>query len=402
MSGVTPASTTAALAAGVPKESEKQANGTDAQAAAISSAAPESTTAELAKEVPREQNGALPGSFPETPAREAEQQLSVNPIPASSGIGNPIHLAPGEAVPDPSTFNPNTVQSTVRTDDGADASANIVPGASTAADASASQPSVFAVPPVSKDMIPESSLPMGNAVQAPTDAGVTIQSAAPTSTTAMLAAAVPLESRRHDEIPAAPAGDVPEVVKASMAAAHESPEAAASAEAVKEKEEVEHELQQKVSASQAEAGAEAPVKEVPEPVQKSIAEAHEAPEAAASLEAVKEKKQVEEELQSKVAEQNVAGEPAPTVSAATATTAPAAAGIPSSTELSPRSTSPPTTAGPTVTTGVAAAKTSEVSAPQQQAPTSAAPSGTQAKDMAKDKKKKRSSGFFSKLKEKFK
>lgn len=457
MSGVTPASTTAALAAGVPKESEKQANGTDTRAAVVSSAAPESTTAELAKEVPREQNGAVPGSFPETPAKEGEQQLSVNPIPASSGIGNPIQLAPGESVPHPSTFNPNTVESTVRTDDAAyaaDAGANIVPGVSTA-DASASQPSAFAVPPVSKDMIPESSLPMGDAAQVPTDAGVTIQSAAPTSTTAMLAAAVPLESRRREDTQGAPAGDVPDVVKASMAEAHQSPEAAANAEAVKEKEDVEHELQQKVSATQGgegtqaapvsdvpevvkssmaeahqspeaaanaeavrekedvehelqqkvsatqvEADAAAPVGEVPEPVQKSIAEAHQAPEAAASPEAVKEKKQVEEELQSKVPEQNVAGEPAPTVSAATATTAPAATGNPPSTELSPRSTPPPSTGGPTVTTGVAAAKTSEVSAPQPA--TTSTPSGAQAKDVAKDKKKKRSSGFFSKLKEKFK
>lgn len=81
----------------------------------MSGVTPTSTTATLAKDVPKEAAGSsdLPGTFPETPASEPAA-FSVNPIPASEGAGNPIKLAPGEKVPDPSTFNKNTITSTVK------------------------------------------------------------------------------------------------------------------------------------------------------------------------------------------------------------------------------------------------------------------------------------------------
>ncbi|KLJ11362.1 hypothetical protein EMPG_13368, partial [Blastomyces silverae] len=87
MSGVTPESTTAALAAGVPKESDKAPETETAAPAAptISSAAPESTTATLAKDATLEsKKDSTPGAFPVTPAGEPEQ-FSAKPIPATEG-----------------------------------------------------------------------------------------------------------------------------------------------------------------------------------------------------------------------------------------------------------------------------------------------------------------------------
>jgi hypothetical protein len=115
------------------------------------------------------------------------QSFSVNPIPATAGLGNPVHLAPGDKVPDPSTLTSNTVASTVKLDeasyDKADAAvASQVPAGGDA----------LSVPPIQKGMIPESSLPMGTG---PTDANVGpfISSVGAQSTTAQLAGAVPLE-----------------------------------------------------------------------------------------------------------------------------------------------------------------------------------------------------------------
>ncbi|PKY08220.1 hypothetical protein P168DRAFT_11566 [Aspergillus campestris IBT 28561] len=247
MSGVTPESTTAGLAGKVPRELGDTT---------ISSAAPSSTTAGLARNVPYEQRSAVPGTFPDTPRDGGDaKQLSVNPIPASSGSGNPIHLKPGEKVPDPSTFNPNTVQSTVRTDPAAyyqDASAPLTGGPATFAGASTLPP-----PSQSQHMIPESSLPMGTGSLGYDPA--TIQSAAPDSTTAALAAGVPLESRRQTTTTTGggPVSDVPDVVRRSMSNAHKDPEAAAYEEAVDEKREVEQELQRKVTREES-AGTPAP------------------------------------------------------------------------------------------------------------------------------------------------
>ncbi|PWY92589.1 hypothetical protein BO70DRAFT_391984 [Aspergillus heteromorphus CBS 117.55] len=307
MSGVTPDSTTAALAAGIPKESSSKQNG---YYPTISSAAPGSTTAGLGQDVPLEQRANVPGSYPATPATEA-QKFSVNPIPASSGIGNPIKLNPGEKVPDPNTFNPNTLSSTVRTDKaGYDqgASASALAGSSTQGD------DAFSVPPVSKNMIPESSLPMGEGAGATDPTSYTIQSAAPTSTTAGLAAAVPLESQKQTTS-ALPARDVPDVVK------------------------------------------------------QSISEAHKDPEAAANEEVVEEKKEMESELQHKVHLDNSAGTPAPALTAATTDTAPRATGAePASAPISPRATPADK---PTVTTGVGAAQVPEVSGPGETEPSAA-------------------------------
>lgn len=68
----------------------------------------------MAGEQPHEKSS-MAGAFPETPM-EDNQTFSVNPIPASEGAGNPIQLAAGEKVPEPSSINDNTVSSQVHDD----------------------------------------------------------------------------------------------------------------------------------------------------------------------------------------------------------------------------------------------------------------------------------------------
>ncbi|KAL4764294.1 carbohydrate-binding module family 48 protein [Aspergillus foveolatus] len=332
-SGVTPNATTAGLAGGVSKESNL---------------APGSTTAGLDKDVPLEQRANVPGGFPaDTPLSE----YSVNPIPASSGIGNPIHLKPGEKVPDSSTFNPNTVQSTVRTHDTNESHAQYSSGLG----------SSFSVPPASNTMIPESSLPMGSGTNsAPADPGVTVQSAAPTSTTAGLAANVPFENKKQTDS-TGPVEDVPAIVRESISKAHRDPEAAAQQEVVDEKKELEHELQQKVQVADS------------------------------------------------------AGEPAPTTTAATTETAPrASVAEPSSAEMSPRTGTP--SGAKASNTGAPQPGESNTGAPATGASTTGGEtkkSTTSANDSktsevpstgspGKEEKKKKRSSIFAKLKEKFK
>jgi hypothetical protein len=184
--------------------------------AAIATVGAGATTAAMAAQVPKET------SVPEP------ETLSVNPIPATAGIGNPIHLKPGEPVPDPSTITSNTVDSTVKTDLESYKKSDALPGG---------EDSAFTVPPVSKNMIPESSLPMGGS-----DTFIA-GSAAPGSTTAALAGKVPLEGAK-----------VPDVVEESIEKAHVSPEAAANPEAVEEKKEVEDELKSKIPVEPATSG----------------------------------------------------------------------------------------------------------------------------------------------------
>ncbi|KAF2223939.1 hypothetical protein BDZ85DRAFT_94998 [Elsinoe ampelina] len=203
----------------------------------LSSVAPTSTTAALAGSVPLEKNSKgvtsdLPGQFPETPANE-NQTFSVNPIPATSGASNPVKLAPGDKVPDSSSYTADTLGSNVKLDkesyekggSGADEqtfSVNPIPATAGAGNpvklapgekldqesyeksgsgapvlppvlnkqeqAEANGAAIFGVPPVSSNIIPESSLPMGQAGQTDKSLGdPTISSASPQSTTAQLA-----------------------------------------------------------------------------------------------------------------------------------------------------------------------------------------------------------------------
>lgn len=253
---------------------------------------------------------------PELKAQDELNTYSVAPIPATAGTGNPIHLEPGEPVPHHSTLTANTVDSSVKLDkasyEKSDSGAPQLPPVLTPGseqEAAGSQPVFGGLGPIlGGPFIPESSLPMGE--KAVSDVGPTISSVAPQSTTNELAGQQPI-------IP----GGVPEVVSESQEQAHVSPEAAANPEAVQDKTEVENELKQKVTeeptissvapeSTTNEMAGQQPVlaRGVPEVVAESQEQAHVSPEAAANPEAVQEKSEFENELKQKVVEEPAAGE----------------------------------------------------------------------------------------------
>lgn len=166
-----------------------------------------------------------------------EQTFGVAPIPATGGIGNPVHLEPGEKVPDSSTLTGSTVDSTVKTDqdsyENSDSGAPVLPPAlSPQSEREAAGASIFGPGPV----IPESGMPMGEDAKdlSKEDMGPTVSSVGPDSTTAQLAGEQPIEPR-----------GVPEVVRESQQEANADPEASANPEAVEEKSEMENEFMSK-------------------------------------------------------------------------------------------------------------------------------------------------------------
>jgi hypothetical protein len=179
------------------------------------------TTLGLAAKQPVTTPSKGPGGFPETPAEEP-QSFSVNPLPATEGLGNPIKLAPGEPVPPASAITANTLTSKVTTDK---ETYEKGPGAGAEPTSVAA---MTTLPPLEKNMIPESSLPIG-AVPA------TVQSAGAGSTTAELAGQVPLENKA-----------VPAIVKESQNEAKEPAEASAIPASVEKKTAVESELKSTV------------------------------------------------------------------------------------------------------------------------------------------------------------
>ncbi|RYP27235.1 hypothetical protein DL767_007768 [Monosporascus sp. MG133] len=211
--------------------------------AMMSSAAPDSTTAALAAGAPLEkkdeEGSDLPGTFPVTPAAE----LSINPMPAAPGALNPITLAPGENIPE--AVSAESTTSNVKLDPESYEKSDTLPGG----------------------IVPFSS-------------------AAPESTTAVLAAGAPIES------------SIPEVVKESQEKAQVDPEASAVQGEVDEKTAVEKELLEKVK----EAPATAENAVVPEIVKDSQEKAHVEPEASAVPEEVQGKATVEKELLGKLRE----------------------------------------------------------------------------------------------------
>jgi hypothetical protein len=177
-------------------------------------------------------------------ADEVAQTFTVQPIPATGGAGNPIKLAAGEPVPAPETITGNTIQSTVTTDkgsyenSGAFGNAPVLPPAVTPdVKHAANGTGVLDLPPITHNLIPESSLPMGESGAGTFDASPTIQSVGPQATTVFLAGQVPLEKKKKEE-----EDDVPEIVRESQEEAGFAPEASAIPEEVREKGEVEKEL----------------------------------------------------------------------------------------------------------------------------------------------------------------
>ncbi|KAI9730650.1 MAG: hypothetical protein M1818_008132 [Claussenomyces sp. TS43310] len=485
---------------------------TPGTAGILSGVVPTSTTATLAKDAPLEKTSGssdLPGSFPETPATEPAA-FSVNPIPATDGPGNPVKLAPGEPVPDPSALTSNKITSTVHDDTslpseqtfGVDPipatagtgnpitlaagepvphhsnfTANSVESTATTDKASYENSSgsapvlppvvtpqterdskgagVFDLPPISQGIIPESSLPMGEPGAGSYDASPLVHSAAPTSTTAQLAASVPLEKK----------AEVPEVVKESQQEAGFAPEASAIPGEVREKSVVEKELlsevpkakvtsdgtvteapikaatsatdnepetagaagiasflpesvQQSINSINAASGQQSIAGNVPEEVKESIAESGASPEAAANSEQVADKKAVEKELLSEIEPEQSSGEPAPKAEGLNAPAEAEAITAPAKPTVDSRDVSPGTTPGthtqtePVVTTGVKSAPTAETSAAappttpskattSPSKPAESPASSANGSSAAADAKKKKRNSIFGKLKAKF-
>lgn len=158
----------------------------------------------------------VPGGFPITPSTELDKSISVNPLPAAAGAVNPIKLAPGEEVP---AVGIESTNEHVKLDKESYEKSDALPGVD-----------ATELPPVTSNMIPESSLP----VVAAQDAHISTIN--PGATTVGLAAQVPLEAAK-----------VPEVVKESQEKAGVEPEAAADPKEVVEKAQVEEELKEKVT-----------------------------------------------------------------------------------------------------------------------------------------------------------
>ncbi|PTB36841.1 carbohydrate-binding module family 48 protein [Trichoderma asperellum CBS 433.97] len=193
----------------------------DPAAAFISTVTPQSTTAKMASEQPIEKPEGtatpsdVPGGFPVTPSTELDKPVSVNPLPAAAGAVNPIKLAPGEEVP---AVGIESINEHVKLDKESYEKSDALPGVE-----------ATELPPVTSNMIPESSLPVVAAQD------VHISTVNPDATTVGLAAQVPLEAK------------VPEVVKESQEKAGAEPEAAADPKEVEEKAQVEEELKAKVT-----------------------------------------------------------------------------------------------------------------------------------------------------------
>ncbi|KAH6690630.1 hypothetical protein F5X68DRAFT_203399 [Plectosphaerella plurivora] len=198
--------------------------------AVMSNISPDATTAALAKDVPLEKKEELndatptggPGFFPATPADELDKPVGINPLPATDVTEPSIVLAPGEPIP-PSA-KAGDINAGVTLDKESYEKSDRLPGLT---DENSK------LPELTSETIPESSLPVTAAAIAP----ATINSVGPESTTAALAAEVPLETKTVE---------VPEVVKESQEKADVSPEASAQPAEVAEKAAVEEELKEKV------------------------------------------------------------------------------------------------------------------------------------------------------------
>lgn len=286
-------------------------------------------------------------------AKSGEQTFSVNPIPASAGIGNPISLKPGEPVP-PSAL---PVDHAVRTDQAAYEKSDAYPSAS--GKALDTQSGAFGVPPVSGTMIPESSLPMGDSgATGAVRSGPFIQSAGEGTSTAALAGAVPKEPHREATV----VKDESESTSPSAVAVAGGAVAGVAAGAAALAAGVPSSIQQAISSISGGTAASAaepkePASDVPEPVKSAQAEANASPEASGNPEAVTEKSQVERELLNTVPATEEAGEPAPAVSAVQSAVAPGAQGTSTPAAFS----KDPTIADDSTAAAIAAVNTGAVS-----------------------------------------
>ncbi|GAB7358616.1 hypothetical protein MBLNU230_g3846t1 [Neophaeotheca triangularis] len=162
----------------------------------MSSVAPGASTTEMAGQQPLESRSSPPGAFPETPAETGKETETTHSI-----SGAPV----------------------------------LPPVLSPQSEREAGGVGMFGLGPQTTNMIPESSLPMGSTAAGQLDAGPTISSAAPGSTTAQLAGQQPLEAL-----------SVPERVGESQDKAGSAREASGNEDAVADKKDMEAELKQSV------------------------------------------------------------------------------------------------------------------------------------------------------------
>ena len=329
----------------------------------------------------------LPGAFPETPAAEEFRVAPIpasagigNPV--QTRPGQPI---PSSSLFTSKGINENVTLDKESYEKSGTAAAPQLPNPITPDEEREANGGMFGIPSQKENLIPESSLSMGTAAgaaatSAATDPSPAIRSAAPESTTAQLAGQVPLEGQRAPEVVKASQASAsadpeasanPEALKSkdkvedeltskvpeqpatsesstgSKAAGLAAGAAAGATAAVagtaaylsstsaaqdaKSKLPVPaQETIDKLANATTNGSAEKPVQDatpiapaVPDTVQESIAEAHQAPEAAANKEAVQDKSEAEAELLKKVTPDESTGQPAPTATASNVATAPA-------------------------------------------------------------------------------
>lgn len=319
ISSAAPDSTTTALAAQVPIETETNGN---VDNATISSVAPDSTTAALAAEVPKEAKTpslkGVPGGFPQTPDTE-----SPSPAPAiSTGEeepGNPAAPVPGDSVPyDHLAEDTNGgVRLDKQSPEIVDAP-NLTP---------TEQREVLDIAPLSSaeeaDVL---GIVKENQEQAHTledeskeevfVAQPTTEGGDHTARSYTAEAGIGSDSSEQKDEDGAVATAIPEVVRQSQIEAHASPEAGAVESAVEAKKGVESELKQEVSPV-APVGEPAvsefvePAEQVPEVVLNSMSEARAEQEAAGVNEAVEAKSSVPIELNTTAEDTTAASAPKP-------------------------------------------------------------------------------------------
>lgn len=351
----------------IPESSLPMGNGS----ANINSVSANSTTAALAAQVPKE---------PKVPEVVKESQEKAGVDPEASGVASEVEEKKQveeelkDKVPEaPSTSEGTGGQGTDKSE--GDKTLLETAAAATAGLGAAAAAYAFAA----KD----------KAVELAGQTPASVQEKLPTSVQETIATGAK-ETKIEEVSP-----EVPTEVKDSIVEAGKSPEAAANTTAVGEKAAVEAELLKEVKTVNA-TGEPAPKPEepssekvaagVPTEVKDSIAEAGKSPEAAANTEAVGEKKAVEAELLKEVKTVNATGEPAPKPEE------------PVVTKDVPETSTPPN--GATAAAGNGAGNGAGPSTPTTPGKSTKTDPATPNSTKSDQKKKSRVSGFFGKLKSK--
>lgn len=233
VSSVAPDSTTAALAAQVPKET----NG-NVKDAAISSVSPDSTTAILAAGVSGEVRTPslkdVPGGFPQTSA-----------IETSDPHGDAEQVPPSEPAPKHDD-NYEDLSGGVKLDLNSSPEADVPEIVEDSQEKADVPPEASAAPEQEKEV--EGELKEGVSVQPGAEGGAAgDQAATVTPTVGGIAAAAGLSSASGESNEETTPAIAPDLVKQSQEAAHVSPEASAVESAVEAKKEFEDELKREVS-----------------------------------------------------------------------------------------------------------------------------------------------------------